>query len=361
MNERKPFVPKYRQIADDLRRRIAQGELRAGQRLETERELCLRYGVERVTARRALALLQDEALIDKRAGVGSFVAGGAQEERPRASRSLLFAMRQNDNDIRHNTTSCNTKLFFALEGICRRNGWLLSYLATDDGTSLTDVLEEHAVQGVFLVSSYQDQVISELLRLGIPAVMLNHVDPRLLSVMPDNQGMLRQVVAHLAGEGHRRIAYIDGMPDSCNAKERWEAFRAALFLRGLPVDPSLYFVGNWTYEGGREAARQLLGNPERPTAVFAASDMMAVGAMEEFRRQGVPVPDEISVVGYDDLDLDPLLSPPLTSATVDFGHMSEIAFERLIDRIDHGERPQDRYVIRMPAHLVRRGSVRRLT
>ena len=362
MDGKKRFIPKYRRIADSLRSRIAQGELRAGDRLEAERELCQRFSVERETARRALALLQEEGLIVKRAGIGSFVSSAAApEEKPHASRALLFAMRQNDNDIRHNTTSCNTKLFFALEGICRRNGWLLSYLATDDGTSLTDVLEEHAVQGVFLVSSYQDQVISELLRLGIPAVMLNHVDPRLLSVMPDNQGMLRQVVAHLAGEGHRRIAYIDGMPDSCNAKERWEAFRTALFLCGLPVDPSLYFVGNWTYEGGREAARQLLGNPERPTAVFAASDMMAVGAMEEFRRQGVPVPEEISVVGYDDLDLDPLLSPPLTSATVDFGHMSEIAFERLIDRIDHGERPQDRYVIRMPAHLVRRGSVRRLT
>ena len=87
MSERKPFIPKYRQIADDLRRRILQGELRSGQQLATERELCQRYGVERVTARRALAMLQDEALIEKRAGVGSFVAGGAQEERPRASRS----------------------------------------------------------------------------------------------------------------------------------------------------------------------------------------------------------------------------------------------------------------------------------
>ena len=361
MSERKPFIPKYRQIADDLRRRILQGELRSGQQLATERELCQRYGVERVTARRALAMLQDEALIEKRPGIGSFVSGGtAPEERPRASRSLLFAMRQNDNGIRHNTTSCNTKLFFALEDICRKNGWLLSYLATDDETSLTGVLEEHSVQGVFLVSSYQEQVISELIRLKMPAVMLNHVDPRLLSVMPDNQGMLRQVIGHLTDAGHRRIAYIDGMPDSCNARERWEAFRSALFLCGIRVDPSLYFVGNWTYEGGREAARQLLSTRVRPTALFAASDMMAIGAMEEFRRQGVRIPDDISVVGYDDLDLDALLSPPLTSATVDFGHMSEIAFERMLDRIQYGERPQDRYVIRMPAHLIRRGSVARL-
>ena len=357
----KPFVPKYRQIADDLRRRIGSGELRAGQRLATERELCRCYGVERVTARRALSLLQDDGLISTRPGIGSFVAGGAgPNEHAHAPRTLLFAMRQNANDIRHNTTSCNTKLFFALEELCRKNGWLLSYLATDDSTSLPEALEKHAVQGVFLVSSYQEQVISELLRLDIPAVMLNHNDPRLLSVMPDNQGMLREVIGYLAGKGHRRIAYIDGMPGSCNARERWEAFRVAMFLRGLPVDPALYFEGGWTYEGGRAAARQLLDVPGRPTAVFAASDMMAIGAMEEFRRHGLSIPGDISVVGYDDLDLDPLVSPPLTSATVDFDHMAEVAYERLIERIERGGGGRDRYVIRMPARLIRRGSVRRI-
>jgi len=165
------------------------------------------------------------------------------------------------------------------------------------------------------------------------------------------------VIDHLAKMNHRRIAYIDGMPDSRNAQERWEAFRFAMYDRGLCVDKQLYFVGNWTYEGGRAAARELLKLEKLPTAVFAASDMMAAGAMEELRQGGLRIPEDISVVGYDNLDIDVMLSPPLSSATVDYKHMCEVAFEHLRLVMEKGERAADRYVIRMPASLILRDSV----
>jgi hypothetical protein len=139
--------------------------------------------------------------------------------------------------------------------------------------------------------------------------------------------------------------------------ERWEAFRFAMLEHGLEVDPSLYVVGNWTFEGGRMAARALLQRAQLPTAVFAASDMMAAGVMEELRSAGLRVPDDISVVGYDNLDIDVLLSPPLSSATVDFKHMCEVAFEHLKMVMEKGDRERDHFVIRMPATLIRRGSV----
>lgn len=356
----KVFVPMYRRIYASLKEQITAGTYGPGDRLPCERELCGQYGVERVTVRKALKLLSEEGLIEKRTGIGSFITGSepaAEKPEPEPRATILFVMRQNENDIQHNTMSCNTKLYFAMEEICRRNGYLLSYIGISDETDLEALVAEHPVAGLFLVSSYQDRALDAIARMDVPALLLNHRDSRYLSIMPDNDDMLKQVIRHLKEMGHRRIAYIDGMPDSCNAKERWEGFRIAMHLEGLCVDPGLYFVGNWTYDGGRLAAQQLLKAETLPTAIFAASDMMAAGAMEELRHAGIRIPEDISMVGYDNLDIDSMLSPPLTSATVDFAQMCQIAFEHLLQMRRTGCRAQDHYIIRIPARLIPRSSV----
>lgn len=360
----KTFVPLYRKIYLDLKKKILDHEYAPETKLPYERELCEQYGVKRVTIRKSLEMLAEEGLIRKHMGLGSFVAPvkepqSAQTAGTDAASTILFVMRRNENDIYHNTSSCNTRIFFEMERVCRSNGYLLSYVGVDEQTSLMDIVREHPVAGIFLVSSYLEQTTREIARLKMPAVMLNQFDPGMLSVMPDNMGMLRLVIGHLAQKGHRRVAYVDGMPDSHNAKERWEAFRFAMYAKGLEVDPALYFAGNWTYEGGRAAAKKMLKAERLPTAVFAASDMMAAGVLEELRQSGLSVPQDISVVGYDNLDIDVLLSPPLSSATIDFKHMCEVAFERLRMVMEKGDREMDHYVIRMPATLIQRGSVAR--
>lgn len=325
-----------------------------------ERELCEQYGVKRVTIRKSLDMLVQEGLITKRMGLGSFVSeheATAQPSNPGAAATILFVMRRNENDIYHNTSSCNTRIFFEMEQICRKNGYLLSYVGLEEGVSVSDIAREHPFSGVFLVSACQEETIDDLAQMKMPTVMLNHYHPKLLSVMPDNQSMLKLVVGHLAEMQHTRIAYVDGMPESRNVQERWEAFRFAMYEHHLHVDPELYYVGNWTYDGGRHAARKLLAAKNLPTAVFAASDMMAAGVMEELRGAGLRIPEDISVVGYDNLDIDVMLSPPLSSATIDFRHMCEVAFEHLKTVMENGDREMDHYAIRMPATLIQRGSV----
>lgn len=356
----KTFVPLYRKIYLDMKQKILDGNYASGEKLPYERELCDLYGVKRVTIRKSLELLANEGLIVKHMGLGSFVAQrsvSAPSSNSESASTILFIMRRNENDIYHNTSSCNTRLFFEMEQICRRHGYLLSYLGLDEATRLSDIVRDHPVSGIFLVSSYHEATIRELAKLKMPAVLLNHCDDNMLSVMPDNLMMVMQVIDYLAEMKHHRIAYIDGMPDSRNAMERWHAFRFAMYAHDLPVDPALYVVGNWTYEGGRAAARELLKLDKLPTAVFAASDMMAAGAMEELRQSGLRIPEDISIVGYDNLDIDVMLSPPLSSATVDFKHMCEVAFDHLRLMMEKGERSAERYVIRMPASLIRRDSV----
>lgn len=356
----KTFVPLYRKIYLDMKQKILDGAYASGEKLPYERELCDFYDVKRVTIRKSLELLAKEGLIVKHMGLGSFVAErsvSVPAPNSESASTILFIMRRNENDIYHNTSSCNTRLFFEMEQLCRRHGYLLSYVGLDEATSLSDIVRDHPVSGVFLVSSYHEATIRELAKLKVPAVLLNHCDESMLSVMPDNLMMVMQVIDYLTEMKHQRIAYIDGMPDSRNALERWHAFRFAMYAHDLAVDPDLYFVGNWTYEGGRAAARELLARKNLPTAIFAASDMMAAGAMEEIRQSGLHIPEDISIVGYDNLDIDVMLSPPLSSATVDFKHMCEVAFEHLRIVMEKGAENTDRYVIRMPASLIRRDSV----
>ena len=356
----KTFVPLYRKIYLDLKEKINSKEFAPGQKLPCERDLCELYGVKRVTIRKSLEMLAQEGLISKQMGRGSFVSDSSAPSAamsPDSASTILFIMQRNENDIYHNTSSCNTRIFFEVEQICRRNGYLLSYVGLDEETNVADIAREHPVSGVFLVSSYHEHTIRELARMKMPTVLLNHYDPRLLSVMPDNQAMLSLVIDYLHEMRHERIAYVDGMPDSRNAQERWAAFRFAMREHGLDVDPELYFVGNWTFDGGRAAAREMLKSKRMPTAVFAASDMMAAGVMEELRSADLRIPADISIVGYDNLDIDVLLSPPLSSATIDFKNMCEVAFEHLKMVMEKGDREMDHYVIRMPASLIRRESV----
>ena len=356
----KAFVPLYRKIYLDLKKKIQENEYVSGQKLPYERELCDLYGVKRVTIRKSLEMLAEEGLILKHMGLGSFVAEKnvpAPSVSAESASTILFIMRRNENDIYHNTSSCNTRIFFETEQICRQHGYLLSYVGLDEETNIVDIVRDHPVAGVFLVSSYHERTIKELEELSMPAVLLNHYDPDMLSVMPDNLGMVMTVIEHLVEMKHRRIAYINGMSDSWNALERWYAFRFAMHANNLPFDEHLYAVGNWTYEGGRAAARELLKAPQLPTAIFAASDMMAAGAMEELKQNGLRIPEDISIVGYDNLDIDVMLSPPLSSATVDFKHMCEVAFDHLRQMIEKGDRVKERYAIRMPAALIKRESV----
>ena len=356
----KAFVPLYRKIYLDLKKKIQENEYVSGQKLPYERELCDLYGVKRVTIRKSLEMLAEEGLILKHMGLGSFVAEKnvpAPSVSAESASTILFIMRRNENDIYHNTSSCNTRIFFETEQICRQHGYLLSYVGLDEETNIVDIVRDHPVAGVFLVSSYHERTIKELEELSMPAVLLNHYDPDMLSVMPDNLGMVMTVIEHLVEMKHRRIAYINGMPDSWNALERWYAFRFAMHANDLPFDEHLYAVGNWTYDGGRAAARELLKAPKLPTAIFAASDMMAAGAMEELRQNGLRIPEDISIVGYDNLDIDVMLSPPLSSATIDFKHMCEVAFEHLRHVMEKGAQHADRYAIRMPATLIKRDSV----
>jgi len=150
-------------------------------------------------------------------------------------------------------------------------------------------------------------------------------------------------VRHLLRLGHRRIAVIDRSVAMLCSRARIDGYRAALESAGVKVDPALIATGNFHHIGGYQAARGLFELPDPPTAIFAGSDEQAFGVAEAARVTGRRIPEDLSVVGFDDLPISRWVSPPLTTVRQPLAEMGRTAAEMLLTMID-GREPHGRQV-----------------
>lgn len=170
----------------------------------------------------------------------------------------------------------------------------------------------------------------------LPLVLLNTNDKRYAAITIDNFGGARTMMRHLASLGHTRIAFICGPPQNADARERVRGYRQS--MRGLDASPSEH-RGDFTEAAGHAAALEISKLNPRPTAVFAANDSMAIGAIGAFAEAGLRVPDDITVVGFDDIPIARFVAPALTTVGVDIAELGRRAFAVLLEVID---RPQAR-------------------
>ena len=133
------------------------------------------------------------------------------------------------------------------------------------------------------------------------------------SVTPDNRGGAAAMTQHLAGLGHRRIGYIGGSPSVETSDHRLKGYRKGLEAAGLPWDPALAVPGSFDAAAGRQACADLLDSHADVTALFVASDVAAFGVLRELRARRISVPRDISVAGFDDVEMAELVEPPLTT------------------------------------------------
>jgi LacI family transcriptional regulator len=159
---------------------------------------------------------------------------------------------------------------------------------------------------------------------------------------------------HLLGLGHRRIALLAGRADLESAKLRELGYREALRAAGVPFDQALVRVGGYDADLSARAAHELLTGPRRPTAVFAANDVTAIATIKVARSLGLRVPEDLSVVGFDNIPESALCTPPLTTVDQPIRTMGERAVELLIQLI-RGQ-PVDRTHLTLATELVVRGS-----
>jgi DNA-binding LacI/PurR family transcriptional regulator len=135
---------------------------------------------------------------------------------------------------------------------------------------------------------------------------------------------------HLVDLGHRRIGYINGMEDWIEAQNRLSGYRDVLLKHDLPVDEALIRDGDWGVDSGYKAARELLALEGRPTSIFAANDIMALGAIYAIQEAGLKVPEDVAIVGYDDRDFAAWIRPALTTVRMPSYEMGQAAARLLL-------------------------------
>ncbi|PKN62295.1 MAG: LacI family transcriptional regulator [Deltaproteobacteria bacterium HGW-Deltaproteobacteria-15] len=221
--------------------------------------------------------------------------------------------------------------------------------------------QERRLAGIILTGYGigRENVIKELVKSGIPCVVVWEVlkNSGLSFVGFSNFQAAFSMTDYLAGLNHRRIGLILGPYSRIGrARRRLEGYRSALQKNGLPFDPELVIETMPTLKDGKESMTRLLSMSDRPTAVFAGSDMLAFGAMSAARERGLRVPDDISVAGFDDIDFAAYSNPPLTTVRVPAREMGERAVSILVEMIE-GKSKKDRRV-ELPTEIVIRESCR---
>jgi DNA-binding LacI/PurR family transcriptional regulator len=194
---------------------------------------------------------------------------------------------------------------------------------------------DRRVDGVFLLDIQVDDARVALLQeLQLPAVGIN-ADPESFpfpSVRQDHRAGIGSLVNYLIGVGHTRIAHVSGPAHFIHARQREIAWRESVLGSGLTPGPLLQ--GDFTYEGGRRVADVLLGIADRPTAVICANDLAAIGFMARVQELGLSVPADISVAGYDGIELGGYIRPTLTTLKTSPAEIGAQAARLLLDEID---------------------------
>ena len=249
-----------------------------------------------------------------------------------------------------------------IEHAARAAGYYLSVVTLTEASAgqvreAMDHLARQSVEG-YVVIAPQRSVLEGMPEWagGAPVVAVEGGEARELPVVcVDQEGGARMAVRHLLELGHRTVGHVAGPRDWLEAEARVAGWRGALEEAGAPVGEPLF--GDWRPRSGYELVRSLVERDALPTALFVANDQMAVGALRALAEAGVRVPDDVSVVGFDDVPEAAYYSPPLTTVAQDFTEVGRRGIGILLDLLDSGE-PAAESAARevVPARMVVRAS-----
>ena len=212
------------------------------------------------------------------------------------------------------------------------------------------------VDGLLVMSPYLDNVgvLTDHLPPSLPAVLLNTClsDAAIPALSIDNYGGARTLMHHLIESGYRRIAFIAGPEDNFDAHERLRGYRDAI-AEALPKAKPWILPGDFDEASGHRAGRELLASKQRPDAVFAANDMMALGCLFAFNQAGLQVPGDIALAGFDDIPLSRYVHPSLTTMRVDITEFGGRALRALLDRPEQEDAETPAQVLLAPELIAR--------
>ena len=250
-------------------------------------------------------------------------------------------------------------LILGLSSACQEHDYsILLWLAEPEYERRTvmQVLQNGFIDGIIISSmSIDEKIVEALIASELPFILIGHhpQHPEISFVDVENQVGAWKAVSHLLSLGRRRIAHLSGPLNTIVGIDRQKGYQAALKDYGIPVDPHLTLEGNFSEEEGYRLTRSFL--PYQPDAIFAASDAMALGAIRCLHELSIPVPQQIAVVGFDDLPFAARSQPTLTTIRQPITQTGAAAVESLIARIEDPDQAGPSQIL-LPTELVIRQS-----
>lgn len=250
-----------------------------------------------------------------------------------------------------------------IEDTASKHGYMVVLCNTDEDLETEkiyiDSLRSRLVDGLIFSTARPDHDhIKALYEQGFPLIMLiRNLEEPIDAVVLDNFDGAYQATKYLLEQGLTSVALINGSMEVILYRQRYEGYAKAMEEAGLPLRPELIIHNIYGWEDAYQATVAMLTEGQRPAAIFATNDPKAIGVLRAVKDFGLRVPEDISVVGFDNCDMAPFLDPPLTSVAQPFYDMGVKACERLIKLIEAKRRPKPKIDI-FPAKLVIRKSVK---
>lgn len=352
-------MDKREKIRLQLRRDFEEGRCQVGDRLPTEAELVRRFGASRSTVREVLTSMAQEGLLERVRGRGTFITALPEK---RASKCIAVVV----PELRTKEGAFST-IIQGVEEELNRQGYSLTLCQHDDNLEkffgYVDRLVQQEIAGVILiplavkdVREVNRRAVQRLREAGLPFVLAD-------STIPGENGWfsrtgtngydgLRRVVQHLRALGHERIAFIGGVLRT-TAAERMRGFLDEMHTQGL-LPSEAHCPCPQTEEEKRRVVRNLMSLSPRPTAITCLNDFLAWIVLEELQAMDLRVPDDVAVVGFDDLPSSRYSPPPLTTVHQPFQEEGQLAAKMLLEKIT-GRCKRERTEI-LPCRLVIRRS-----
>ncbi|MCE5344060.1 MAG: LacI family transcriptional regulator [Eubacteriales bacterium] len=252
------------------------------------------------------------------------------------------------------------ELLSTIEYTARRNGYHLLLSGPDPDQSYSQIARNRSVDGIIIVGSYPNRSITELHQLSVPVVLVDTYikDPLFHTIgIDDREGGLL-ATRYLIERGHREIAFVSGsVSEQGVTQKRFMGYMDALNEAGLALNEKRLYLGTVSFDFAQSVAEEMQQRGNQETAAFATADILGMGLIKGMRRLGRRIPEDLSIVGFDDLDLACMSDPSLTTVHQDIAEKGRNAVQIILDAMEGHTEKQEHI---LPIRLVERESVRRI-
>ena len=330
-------LPKYIIVENYIKKEIKNKTL--VDKLPGERSLAKELGFSYMTIRKAIENLVTEEVLYKVPTKGTYV----NKDKGKKKKTLTIGYFL-DGSIKSGISSPYYSLILnALEKVAAKEDYSVVYFSDTSVERLKKTLSK--LDGVIATCFPRIENTIQEIKDNIPIVLIENsaADKTIPSVIIDNFNANLDSADYICNLGHTRIGFMTGLEDSDIGKSRYAGFKHGLNKNNIESDESLIFRGNYSYEAGIEGAEYYLSLEQIPTAIICANDSMALGAMQKFKQEGFDIPEDISIIGFDDIDVASHIMPTLTTIRAPVNQIAKQAFATLKDLIMNKE-PEHQHI-----------------